>query len=81
MTDNEWISIEDRLPELGETVLSFGNDKTARQTKYTSYREGSIGHYEGRKERWFEYVDNDYCMRHSGVTHWMHLSNPPKTLK
>ncbi len=68
---SEWISVEDRLPDIGEFVLvAFVLDGIHRRVP-TSAR------YEGRL-RWLITT-----WRHSGgtfedITHWMPLPNPPE---
>lgn len=68
-----WHSVNELLPEIGETILSYSPDEGIRQTKYTTYTKGSIGYAEGRKDCWFEWIThNDYCWRHK-ATHWMKM--------
>lgn len=79
---SRWISVEDRLPEIESIVLTYGDDGVVRETKYTTYQNGSIGYSEGRKEKWFEYIThNNYCWQHTGVTHWQPLPASPDIKK
>lgn len=65
--DNGWISVEDRLPELGQRVMAF-----CRAGIMTFLR------YDG--EVWFEMSSkNEYLL--SFVTHWQPLPEPPKEEK
>lgn len=74
-----WISVNDRLPELEQEVLSFSPNEGIRQTKYTTYQEGSTGHSQGDKDCWFEWAThNNFAWKHR-ATHWMPLINSPKT--
>ena len=70
-----WHSVNDMLPEIGETILSYSPKEGIRQTRYTTYQKGSQGYAEGRKDCWFEWIThNNYCMNHT-ATHWMRI--PP----
>jgi hypothetical protein len=61
---NGWISVEDRLPRLGQRVMAF-----CRAGILTFLR------YDG--EVWFEMSSrNEYLL--SFVTHWQPLPEPPK---
>ena len=68
VTVNEWISVKDRLPEEGETVLVFGywHEKFQPLMCYLSPH---------RKGEWFTTVAGQHVYT---VTHWMPLPQPPK---
>lgn len=74
--DNGWISVEDRLPEIGSYVIAYdGNEQ--KVVKMTTYLEGSIGYKLGIRDCWFEFIShNNYVFRFTNVTHWQPL--PPK---
>ena len=75
---SEWISVEDRFPELREvykgsplescTVLIF----TGNWVTIGSYKET----YKKRHRRWI-----DSTQRGVNVTHWMPLPDPPERTK
>ena len=68
-----WHSVNELLPQIGETVLSYSPDDGIIQTKYTTYQKGSIGYAEGRKDCWFEWIThNGHCWKHN-ATHWMKM--------
>lgn len=75
---SDWISVNERLPDIGKSILSYSEDMGIVITKYTTYGKGSIGYDMGDTRCWFEYVTHDnYCMEHRRVTHWMLTPNPP----
>lgn len=64
----EWISVEERLPEDGGEALIYG-DKVGI---YTAYYDLDYGFYG------FGDPDECSCIDNSDVTHWMPLPEPPK---
>jgi hypothetical protein len=74
----EWINVNDRLPKLNESVLSYGKDGKIIQTKYTTYNKITWGYAIGRRDKWFEYITHDNFAMHFDTTHWMPLPEPPK---
>ena len=65
---NEWVSVEERLPENGQIVLFHQKDGFIYCAEYFVGKElMSPG--------WF--IDND-CWDAKEVTHWMPLPAPPK---
>ncbi len=61
----EWISVEDRLPEVGVTVLvSGGCAMVGHDGKWLSLME--------------QYEDGEYREIQWNVTHWRSLPRPPK---
>ena len=70
---NEWVSVEERLPEVDDSVLvhiidTFDNRENIVITKYT------IGL--NLKMEWLGFEHNSFK-----VTHWMPLPAPPKKEK
>ena len=67
-TPNEWVSVEERLPEKGENVLVYAIAKYIGDTKIgiDKLEEGE------RRPVWF------YTHGWFEVTHWMPLPAPPK---
>jgi hypothetical protein len=67
---NEWISVEERLPEVWKTVLTFQptttDDKGIIQTCV----------YIGNPGRWRVAWNHEFL--ELPVTHWMPLPEPPK---
>lgn len=73
----EWISVKDRLPEIGEKVLSYSVSEGIKETKYTTYSKGSVGYEKGKKDCWFEWIThNNFCWHHE-ATHWIPLPKLP----
>lgn len=67
-TDMEWISVEDQLPDDGQTVVAigfdWGNKANKRHFVICEYFDGI---WVGDQDEEFEYL-----------THWMPLPEPPK---
>ena len=63
VTVQEWISVKDRLPEDGQSVLTCKNGICAIQT------------YEARRNGW---LCNGWFWSMATVTYWMPLPQPPK---
>lgn len=63
VTVQEWISVDDRLPNHGDIVLC--------NTRY----HYEVLQWDGRANRW---VNNFMNPKKEYVTHWMHLPQPPK---
>jgi len=68
----EWISVDDRLPKNGETVIDCYLENTVQHV-FHGYR---IEHHQenGEMDCWWE---NDYGSIHH-VTHWTPFPRPPK---
>lgn len=63
-TVNDWISVKDRLPEVGKVVLAFGT------------RSATTGMFQGvgaRNDLWWW---KGHTIKH--VSYWMPLPEPPK---
>lgn len=69
-----WLSI-DSAPKDGTRIVGWGNGE-ARVTTHERYREGSIGHAEGRQDTWWEYIERETCF-HWAPTHWIPLPPAP----
>lgn len=69
---NEWISVEEKLPENGQIVLSHQKDGFIYCAEYFA---GNALMSPGWFPRWF--IDND-CWDAKEVTHWKPLPAPPK---
>ena len=63
VTVQEWISVEDRLPEDGQIVLTYKNGICDIQT------------YEARRNGW---LCKGWFWSMATVTHWMTMPQPPK---
>jgi len=63
---NEWISVEDSSPNMGEVVLIFGADEYPIPAYRTNHPV---------KPRWNDYASDEWV---TGVTHWMPLPEPPE---
>lgn len=62
---NEWVSVKERLPELGERVLF---------TEGVFVCEGYVSQY----NNWFRSNGMKWDMFRTEVTHWMPLPAPPE---
>jgi hypothetical protein len=62
---NEWIIVEDRLPEKSGKYLVCTKNSNVYQTKFYSYPENVGGHW-GQKDKG------------KSITHWMPLPDAPK---
>lgn len=65
---SEWISVKDRLPELGTDVLCF--DQLEGMHVQRLEKDTLCGTV------WFDYYDQGINL--DWVTHWMPLPEPPK---
>ena len=65
----EWVSVDDRLPEVPEKVL------VCYQTgvKFFGFKDFDVCYYMDRK-----FTRADGCVTYPTVTHWMPLPEPPK---
>lgn len=74
----EWISVEDQLPELNQSVLVYDCENGCRNAVYESPKEGTIAFNRGDKPR-FSIVNWVSCSaEYWNVTHWMPLPAPPQ---
>lgn len=75
---SEWISVEDRLPEIGDSVLVFflwnGLGMTNVPCMESAVYQGTLGFVGGGLEHFIE-------LSPPNVTHWMPLPEPPGTPK
>ena len=70
---NDWISVEDRLPEYGEVVLVYGTDADEQAADiFIGYRQSTDRH----GENWHE--DGRLGSLIFNVTHWRPMVEPPK---
>ncbi len=68
---NEWISVEDRLPETNCKVFAVKKNGRAFQMSY----HAPFGS-DKRIFQWWGF--GNWVDQHSQVTHWMPLPSPPK---
>ena len=62
VTIQEWISVEERLPEVGREVLATRNERDCFVVMYSDTYKG--------------FFSGQFPVK--GVTHWMPLPRPPK---
>ena len=67
VTVQEWISVEDRLPEAGEYVVCI-----AKRNPFSMFMP-MVARI--KKNGWVNPITEQYI---SEVTHWMPMPNPPK---
>lgn len=86
---SEWISVEDRLPEIGDWVLLFVYRGTWLDSNGSDYGKHCccVGGYKGPRGKDEGWRDNDIptwnqfgpdYYTSNDVTHWMPLPEPPK---
>ena len=66
VTVQEWIPVDDRMPENGDTVLCF-----------MKFGEQRILQWDEASSWWLGYGSGDDWQK-ADVTHWQHLPQPPK---
>lgn len=83
VTVQEWISVDDRLPEADGAYLitiKYSGNRQGIDIRYFAVDGDKIDEYElaGQKRVWFCY-DSEYgYVSTNSITHWMLLPEPPK---
>ena len=70
VTVQEWISVKDRLPEVGSIVLVSDNETDCHIWQYTNYSERGVA------MPWMD--EFGIPCKTEEITHWMPLPQPPK---
>ena len=65
VTVQEWISVEDRLPEHGDVVVVW----------HTYMEHPFVCQWDERSDCW---IDNKWTFGRNTITHWCYLPHPPK---
>ena len=65
VTVQEWISVEDRLPEHGDVVVVWN----------TYMEHPFVCQWDERSDCW---IDNKWTFGRNTITHWCYLPHPPK---
>ena len=68
---NEWISVNERLPELGPVLVCFLEPFFGSFSKVLE-----VGYYEESDNEWFFWLSGTKIVG-GGVTHWMPLPEAP----
>ena len=72
---SEWISVDERMPEIMETVLIAYKEKWGWETEW--HFDVDAGSWDIVEGRWNTYHDLDEGQE-LHITHWMPLPEPPK---
>lgn len=64
---NEWISVKDKLPEIGQTIICLYNSSL-------KYKDNVIVCTYCGDDIWEDYYG---CTTTERITHWMFLPSPP----
>jgi len=72
--ENQWVSVEDRLPSYGVPVLLFGNGTVQHVTYMLDGADETKDWFE---PYYFEH-DGEQKIPYNKPTHWMSLPEPPK---
>lgn len=78
LVKQEWISVNDRLPEFGEKIYCRRNTDTVLAWDGYEYVMGYFTHHSQLDEVEFNGVDEDGNYMVKTPTHWMPLPEPPK---
>ena len=83
VTEQEWISVDDRLPEEdGKYLVWFGKSAFGQYAKVIRFaKDGdTVDTYDLRNKKnvWFYYDSECGYLACHNVTHWMLLPHPPK---
>lgn len=72
-TGEKWVSVEDRLPENGQTVIALTEQDTIKFAVFTKRTF----------ERWADVATGErtFVLSYSHVTHWQPLPQPPTKVK
>ena len=65
VTVQEWISVDDRLPEHGDVVVVW----------HTYMEHPFVCKWDERSDCW---IDNKWTFGRNTITHWCYLPQPPK---
>lgn len=73
----EWISVEDQMPELNQSVLVYDCENGCRDAVYKLPEEGTIAFNRGDKPSFSIVNWISYSAEYWNVSHWMPLPPPP----
>ena len=65
VTVQEWVSVDDRLPEHGDVVVVW----------HTYMEHPFVCQWDERSDCW---IDNKWTFGRNTITHWCYLPHPPK---
>ena len=65
VTVQEWVSVDDRLPEHGDVVVVW----------HTYMEHPFVCQWDERSDCW---IDNKWTFGRNTITHWCYLPQPPK---
>ena len=72
-----WISVKDRLPEIGDSYLGVVKEKYPHEAKWNIHVDVAASHGKYIDDFWDTFNDWDEG-NEVHVTHWMPLPEPPK---
>lgn len=75
---NEWISVEERLPEKGVCVLLYLNSENEQAMTTGKICKSDEEKYDGEFCIGFDFIDPGFLKREC-VKYWMPLPEPPRT--
>ncbi len=71
---SEWISVKDRLPEIGKQVLAYGLEPTNLHDEGLSFKTAIY-------DKYGQWTSDHFCeSSYVEVTHWMPLPERPKDI-
>ena len=77
---NEWISVNDRLPETDNDYLVLTESKDIFKAYFNEYSKEFGSYSDIYDTDTLGYVDSEW-LKYEEITHWMPLPQPPKEVQ